>query len=317
MIKKFFCKAARSFIKFLLPALSKIFIILRVNRRVINFLNTESFKSNNYYDFSKIINNLIFNQKLKALDVGAQGGFNSELFFPKKYNDFFESIMIEPIKSESEKLKQKYKYVIDKALWSSTTKKKIFILGNRLGSSSMFEPDSSSFKIYNLNQKDTKSFQVTETPEVQCEQMSEALKKINVDKIEYLKIDTQGAELEILKGMNTYQPLIIRLEVQIFSMYKGVPDWTKLLSFLNDLGYMVCEFRDIGSHKTRLAAEMDMIFIPNYRKEKGKKLIKTNENKFIALMLIFGQLELLKQISQDLQLNLPKEINNFKDRFFF
>ena len=124
MIKKFFCKAARSFIKFLLPALSKIFIILRVNRRVINFLNTESFKSNNYYDFSKIINNLIFNQKLKALDVGAQGGFNSELFFPKKYNDFFESIMIEPIKSESEKLKQKYKYVIDKALWSSTTKKK-------------------------------------------------------------------------------------------------------------------------------------------------------------------------------------------------
>ncbi len=317
MIKKFLCKSVRSFIKFILPVFSKILIKLRINKRVINFLNNESAKSNNFYNFSSVIENLIQDQKLRALDVGAQGGFNSELFFPKKYNNFFEPIMVEPIKSESEKLKKKYKYVIDKALWSSTTKRKIYILENRLGSSSMFEPDKSAFKVYNFKQKDIDSLKVTETLEVECIQMNEALKKINVNEIEYLKIDTQGAEFEILKGMNTYQPIIIRLEVQIFSMYKGVPSWSKLISLLDDLGYIVCEFRDIGSHKTRLATEMDMIFIPNYRTEKGQSLIKKNKNKFIAIMLIFGQLELLKQISQDLHLNLPNEVSNFEDRFFF
>ena len=41
----------------------------------------------------------IKNNKIIALDVGAQGGFNSDCFFPKKYNNFFEEILIEPIKS--------------------------------------------------------------------------------------------------------------------------------------------------------------------------------------------------------------------------
>ena len=60
-----------------------------------------------------------------------------------------------------------------------------------------------------------------------------------------------------------------------------------------------------------------MVFIPNYRNKLGSDLIKKNENKFISLMLVFGQLELLKQICNDLHLNLPKEVSAFKDRFFF
>ena len=62
---------------------------------------------------------------------------------------------------------------------------------------------------------------------------------------------------------------------------------------------------------------MDMVFIPNYRTDKGKALIKENENKFTSLMLIFGQLKLLKLISKDLELNSTKEIENFEDRYFF
>ena len=34
-------------------------------------------------------------------------------FFPKKYNSFFEDILIEPIKTEAEKLRDK-KYIINK-----------------------------------------------------------------------------------------------------------------------------------------------------------------------------------------------------------
>ena len=64
------------------------------------------------------------NKKIIALDVGAQGGFNSDEFFSKKYNNFFEPVLVEPIKEEAEKLKRKNKYVINNGLWSSKTKKK-------------------------------------------------------------------------------------------------------------------------------------------------------------------------------------------------
>ena len=317
MLKKIIYRLVRSLTKITLPILSKIFIKLRINRRIINYLNSESATSNNSYDFSNIILNLLQNKKLNGLDVGAQGGFNSDFFFAKRYNNFFEPIMVEPIKSEAEKLKDKYKYVIDHGLWSSSTKKDIFILGNRLGSSSMYKPDKSSFKIYNLNQKNMESFKITETIEIDCLAMSDAIKEIGIEAVDYLKIDTQGSELEILKGMNQLRPLLIRIEVQIFSMYKNVPSWTKLLNLLDDLGYMVCEWRKIGSNSTRTATEMDMVFIPNYRTDKGKALIKENENKFTSLMLIFGQLKLLKLISKDLEFNSTEEIENFEDRYFF
>ena len=72
------------------------------------------------------------------MDIGAQGGFNSDNFFQKN-TIFFEDILIEPIKSEAHKLKNK-KYLINKGLWSKTSKK-FYILKNRLGSSSMYKPD--------------------------------------------------------------------------------------------------------------------------------------------------------------------------------
>ena len=89
MLKNKIMKLSRSFLKLILPIIFKILIKLRLNRRVINFLGDKSYYSNNYYDFTKIIKNILNDKKLIALDIGAQGGFNSDDFFSKKYNSFF------------------------------------------------------------------------------------------------------------------------------------------------------------------------------------------------------------------------------------
>ena len=107
MFKKKILKISRIIFKKILPAISLLLIKLRLNRRVINFLSNQSDKANDYYDFSNLLNDLNRNEKIIALDVGAQGGFNSEYFFPYKYNIFFEPILVEPIKAEAEKLKKK------------------------------------------------------------------------------------------------------------------------------------------------------------------------------------------------------------------
>ena len=99
---------------------------------------------------------------------------------------------------------------------------------------------------------------------VECDTLSSSLKELNINTLDYLKIDTQGAELEILKGLENYRPLLIKCEVQIFPMYKKEPSWTEVADLLYKLGYIVSDWKTIGSHATRTPVEMDMIFIPNF-----------------------------------------------------
>ena len=44
-------------------------------------------------------------------------------------------------------------------------------------------------------------------------------------------------------------------------MYKGVPSWNKLLDYLYEMNYVLIDWKGIGSHRTNIAAEMDMILI--------------------------------------------------------
>ena len=194
-------------------------------------------------------------------------------------------------------------------------KKKLYILDKRLGSSSMYEPNQESFDVHNIKNKDYANYDITRTLEIECDSLNNLLRENNIQDLDYLKIDTQGAELEILKGIGEYKPMLIRVEMHIFTMYKNVPGWHKLLTFLYDLNYISIDWKDIGDHNTRIPAEMDMIFIPNFNNTNGKNLILNSKEKFISLMLIFGQLNLLKIILKKLNLN-EKSIEQLEDLYF-
>ena len=297
-MKKIYEKFSKSFSKILFPILFQVFYLLRINRRAINFFSDKSFFLNNNQNFIDLISFLLNKKKIIALDVGAQGGFNSDKFISSKYEKFFEPILIEPIKEEAEKIRKNHSHVIENGLWSSKVKKDIFILGNRLGSSSMYKPDPDSFDIHKIKIRDYKNYDITNKTEVNCETLDSSLADMGINKIDYLKIDTQGAELEILKGLGNYRPLLIKVESHVHSMYKNVPSWNELLDYLYKLNYVVIDWKGIGSHATRVPAEMDMIFIPNFKSESGKKLILKNENEFVSLMLVFGQISLLKIIAK-------------------
>ena len=180
----------------------------------------------------------------------------------------------------------------------------------------MFEPDEKNFDIHNIKEKDYSNYKVTNTIDIECENIQNILSDLNINQLDYLKIDTQGSELEILKGIENYRPLLIRVEAHLFSMYKKVPKWNELLSYLYNLNYVVIDWKSIGDHKTRVPAEMDMIFIPNFNNSEGEVKIKKSKEKFISLMLIFGQLSLLKIILKRFNLN-REELNKFEDLYFY
>ena len=313
MNKKIY-KFLRSLIKIILPLIFKLLISLKLNRRVINFLNEKSYKSNEMHDFEHILGNLLKNEKIISLDVGAQGGFNSDNFFAERYNKFFEDILIEPIKEEFLKIKEK-KFVINKGLWSKKNKKTLYILDNRLGSSSMYKPDEEKFDLHDIKEKDINNYKITRNIEIDCDTISNQLFELDIKNLDYLKIDTQGAELEILKGIGEYRPLLIKIEGHFFSMYKNVPNWIDLVNHLYNLNYVLIDLKGIGGHRTRVPAEADMIFIPNFDNDTGKELIKKNKEKFISLMLIFGQLKLLQSLMKRFQIDV-KELELLEDYYF-
>ena len=307
-------KFIRSLIKLLLPIIYKILISLKLNRRVINFLSEKGYKSNEKYNFKEHIENLLKKNKITALDVGAQGGFNSDNFFPNQYNQYFQSILVEPIKDEANKFKGQ-KFVINKGLWSNKEKKNLYVLGNRLGSSSMYMPNEEAFDLHRIKKKDFQNYKVTRTIQIDCDTISNQLSELNIKMLDYLKIDTQGAELEILKGIGSFRPLFLKIEAHFFSIYKNTPSWHELVNFLYEMNYVLIDWKGIGSHSTRIPAEVDMIFIPNFNNASGKELIKANIEKFTSLMLIFGQLKVLQVILKRFKIS-DNKIEQLEDHYF-
>ena len=306
-------KIKTSFIKLLLPIIYKFLTLFKANSRTINYLTEKRIKENNIYKFDEKIEKFLKGNKIIAVDVGSQGGFNSDAFFSKNYIRFFKPILFDPIKDDVPKKDEIY---INKGLWSSQKTKNLYILGKRPGSSSMYIPNKDSLKIYGFKEKDFKLFEVTSTQQIECDTIENSLNELKIRNIDYLKVDTQGAELEILKGLGKYKPLLIKCEVQIYPMYKDVPEWTELLQYLSKLNYMISDWRQIGSSCARSPVEMDMIFIPDFNTQEGKKLIFDNQDKFISLMLMSGQIELLKRISEILQLGHKDFYLKLIDRYY-
>ena len=310
----FLRKLKVSITKLILPFLFKLFQFLKSTSRVTNFFEEKRILQNNFYDFRPVINELLKSKKLIGLDVGAQGGFNSDVFFQTKYNKYFETIVVDPLMNDEKN--KIHDHVINKGLWSTKGLKKLNILSKRPGSSSMFEPNKDALKIYGFKEKDYHLFEIDKAEMVECDTLSSSLKSLKINNLDYLKIDTQGSELEILKGLGDYRPLLIKCEVQIFPMYKNSPYWTEVNNHIYQLNYILCDWKKIGSHATRTPAEMDMMFIPNFLTSAGKKLIKDNEKEFISLLLICGQIKLLKQISEIIDLKYTEYYKKIEDRYF-
>ena len=300
----------------IIQLISKVLIALKLHSRAVNQFNKLRSESHKNQDHSNFVSKLLGEKKLVALDVGAQGGFFNASIFSKKYNFFFDPIVVEPIPEEAKKLEDKNYKVISKGLWSENCKKKLYILGKRPGSSSMYKPNSNTFDLYDFKKKDFPIFDITDEIDIECTTIKESLNKFKVNNLDFLKIDTQGSELEILKGIGEYFPLLMKIEAQIIPMYENVPSWSELVNYLEKKNYMVSEWIEIGKHITRVPAEMDMIFIPNYLTDFGKKIIKSREKEFISLMLIFGHIRLLQNISLKLNFEANSEIQKLKDKFF-
>ena len=80
----------------------------------------------------------------------------------------------------------------------------------------------------------------------------------------YLKIDTQGFEMKVLKGGKSRlkQIRLIQLEISLTSLYDGESTMFEVLSFMNSLGFVLVSiengFEDYGRHRL---LQIDALFL--------------------------------------------------------
>jgi FkbM family methyltransferase len=79
----------------------------------------------------------------------------------------------------------------------------------------------------------------------------------------YLKIDTQGFDLEVLRGAAEVLPAIraLQFELSMQPIYKGTPTYLQMLSQLEDWGFAVSGFFPITTSKNLQVVEFDCVML--------------------------------------------------------
>lgn len=260
------------------------------------------------------ISALLGERKLLLLDIGARGGLNEFLTF---YGMFISPLLVEPDVEEAKRLRAEGAYVIDKVI-AGTEGLKQFYVTKKGGLCSLLKP-SGSFLPYYKGESDR--FEVVETLEVMTttiDQMSHSLDA----SIDLLKIDTQGAELQILKGMGRVRPLVIISEMSFVELYEGQDSLFELGAYLRGLGYIPFELNfqytspplnrknRRSMYLTGLPLHGDVCFIPDWTTKNGLDIIKQNPLEWAAILMIYGLEDVLQYVVSNVEADCFDVISN-------
>ena len=185
------------------------------------------------------------------IDIGAGCGTNSLLdIFPR-----LDFVLIEPLQDFEESLNKIVKvrnarthYSTD-ILASSKRDVKFYIHDDKFGSSIKREFENSK------NSKEIKSHSAT---------LDDLVGQINFHGPYLIKIDTQGSELEILKGslitLQFTEAIIVEVSVQDFFVESH--SMVELINFLDENGFRIFDLSDLTYRPSDgFLAQLDILFV--------------------------------------------------------
>ena len=214
------------------------------------FYNVNNF-FNSHIKTNKKIEILFLKNKINILDLGAIGIIENNKFNLSSNNKI---VNLTKIDYENDKDLNSTDIYIDDLLWSEEVEKNFYITSNKI-SSSLFKPNNKEIRKY----KNYKSHEIKEIKKVKTKTIQN-LEKIK--KIDFVKIDVEGAELEILRGMGDKLNDVIGVEIesQYIERYLGSPLFNEVHNFLlknkfelylvnNETWLKTDKFNSISNHK--------------------------------------------------------------------
>ena len=218
--------------------------------------------SSPYNTLRKIING---EEAITFVDVGANTGQSIDLVRKDFKNAKIYSF--EPTPDLVKQLEDKYKKdtgvkISEKALADFDGESKFYV-STYSPTNSMLVPDIELYtEIHSDRADDLKNLKEIIVP---VTTLSNWYKANNfTERIDVLKIDTQGTELQVLKGAEellTDKIKIIILEVQFVNFYKGSPPYYKIFEFLYNHEFNLLDFFNNMRLNDLEIIESDLIFL--------------------------------------------------------
>jgi FkbM family methyltransferase len=86
--------------------------------------------------------------------------------------------------------------------------------------------------------------------------------RLNFDR-PYLKLDTQGFDMQVLKGATESLPAMraLQTEASVIGIYKGVPDYMHTIRYLGERGFDVTGFYPVSRDASLRLVEFDCVMI--------------------------------------------------------
>lgn len=212
--------------------------------------------------------------KVTYLDIGSSNGL------PWKWERYmhsenFNPILVEPDKKEAEEIKKKYPkaLVIPAALGSKKSKETLNVTYFQ-ECSSILEPNEKVLGRFPVK----KWFEVVDKMDVDVYPLSHFENEFQLNPIDFVKIDVQGYEFEVLKGFDKVLDniLCIELETHLEPLYEGEKTLIEIHQFLSERGFLLRHLKSVGPFEGEVV-EFDAYFIkrPSYLKSELDKR-KTN-----------------------------------------
>lgn len=239
----------------------------------------------------RALNMLLKGNLFTLVDIGAAGGAH------KRWSNLSELLRVvgfEPDEKEFVKLKNS-----DREMWfniaiSDAKGKQTLHITKSQTNTSFLLPNQELLKQlqWSPNEPIT-DHDILKEVEVECDILDGVLKSKNV-RPDYLKLDTQGSELDILKGADRVlreDLLIAEIEVEFAPIYKDQPLFADIDSFMRERGFILQDLGNflymkprglagIGGAKGRIIAS-DALYIKDFSND-FRKIYELGENKVYA-----------------------------------
>jgi FkbM family methyltransferase len=186
--------------------------------------------------------NQIIPRKLLFCDVGARGGIADPW---KSFQDFLGLISFEPDKEEYEVLlssKNESDQISHYALYKDKRELSLHLTKSR-ACSSVYLPNVRFLKEF----PDANRFEIEKTVSVPATSLDALYREEVLRNMDFIKIDVQGAELDILQGGKKFLSdhiLGVEVEVEFQAMYENQPLFSDVDYFIrNNLGLQLQDLR--------------------------------------------------------------------------
>lgn len=142
----------------------------------------------------------------------------------------------------------------------------IALLGEKAKKAVDYYASTSAFDTGNsIFREQTSFFDNCEIRKLPMVTLDSIVKKRNLKNIDFIKLDTQGSELNILKGAKKtiLHTEFILLETQNLEYNLGAPDTCDVLLFMKNLGFQLFDITEIHHLPTGEMLQVDLLFARN------------------------------------------------------